>query len=791
MVAQPVVPAELPPPAPQQVQFAADIKPILETSCLRCHGADRPKGGFSLAARAAALQGGDQGAAIIPGDSTNSPLIHYVSRLVADMEMPPEGKGAALTDSQIALLRAWIDQGMVWDDARRYQTHFSFSPAVRWVTVSGDVGKFREHHWIRRGVAGGLSEFEVAEHRTNGVIVHAEGRALTDDYRLLLDIRKPQSGFVRFGFEQYRRYYDDSGPYYPFGGKGFATQSPNIFSLDRHLSLDTGRAFGEVGMMRPGWPEMVFGYEYLFRDGSKATQEWGPVSQRSLGVVTTRHIFPGYKEIDEDVHVLRFDVRDTVEDIEVENNLRLEFASVKAIRLAATEFPSGQLYPTALTESATGHDHFQIANTFRAEKSIRDWLFLSGGYYYSRFDSSRRFEQDTEDGAGRSAAGTFWAGHDLVVEEDAHVFNVNALAGPWRHASVGLGVMTEFSEQRGFGLINNREGDPDDPLNPIEDEFGLASSRIDRGRVEENLVARFTALPSTVLFAEARLKQERSGKFEEFTGHHEFLRDTDTAVDSQEYLTGFEVSPWRRASLHASYKHRRRAADYDDRRDEQPVGDAGTGYPAFLTARETETDILDLRLRLHPATWMKASLNYRLANGDFHASSDPVFVVINPANPPVLQTPGGRVLAGEHEFSNYGANLTVTPWRRWSLSTTFSVQDSTTWTASYARPTVVPFDGNTYSILASSTFIVSSRTDLSAGYSFSRSRFAQDNYGAGLPLGLDYDLHSVQAGVTHRISTNVSAGLQYGYFRYEEPTARGFNDYTAHLVFATIALRWP
>jgi hypothetical protein len=51
---------------------------------------------------------------IIPGDSTNSPLVHYVSRLDADMAMPPEGKGDPLTVEQIALLRAWIDQGAEW-----------------------------------------------------------------------------------------------------------------------------------------------------------------------------------------------------------------------------------------------------------------------------------------------------------------------------------------------------------------------------------------------------------------------------------------------------------------------------------------------------------------------------------------------------------------------------------------------------------------------------------------------------------------------------------------------------
>src|SRR2546422_4703463 len=30
------------------------------------------------------------------------------------------------------------------------------------------------------------------------------------------------------------------------------------------------------------------------------------------------------------------------------------------------------------------YHHFQAANTFRAEKQLRDWLLVSGGYLYTR-----------------------------------------------------------------------------------------------------------------------------------------------------------------------------------------------------------------------------------------------------------------------------------------------------------------------------------------------------------------------------------------------------------------------
>jgi hypothetical protein len=50
-------PSKLPPPASREVSFAADIQPLLERSCLRCHGPERPKSGFRLDNAESALKG--------------------------------------------------------------------------------------------------------------------------------------------------------------------------------------------------------------------------------------------------------------------------------------------------------------------------------------------------------------------------------------------------------------------------------------------------------------------------------------------------------------------------------------------------------------------------------------------------------------------------------------------------------------------------------------------------------------------------------------------------------------
>ena len=107
--------ARLPAPAARSVDFAQDIKPILEASCLQCHGRGRDKGGFNLDDRTNLLMGGDWGDAVQPGSSAESHLIALVAGFDQERVMPQ--KGTRLTADQISLLRAWIDQGAVWDQA--------------------------------------------------------------------------------------------------------------------------------------------------------------------------------------------------------------------------------------------------------------------------------------------------------------------------------------------------------------------------------------------------------------------------------------------------------------------------------------------------------------------------------------------------------------------------------------------------------------------------------------------------------------------------------------------------
>jgi hypothetical protein len=105
------------PPASEKkgVTYEADIKPIFEKSCIKCHGSEKQKGKLRLDSLAATLKGGEDGKVIEAGDSAKSMLVHNVAHVGdEDMFMPPpdnKDKIPPLTKEQIGLIRAWIDQG--------------------------------------------------------------------------------------------------------------------------------------------------------------------------------------------------------------------------------------------------------------------------------------------------------------------------------------------------------------------------------------------------------------------------------------------------------------------------------------------------------------------------------------------------------------------------------------------------------------------------------------------------------------------------------------------------------
>ncbi len=91
-----------------KVNFANDIRPILESNCLRCHGPDEEEGGFRVDDRDQVLE------QIEPGDAEISDFYDYLVTDDEDLLMPPPDDGGPLDDSDIRLVKNWINEGANW-----------------------------------------------------------------------------------------------------------------------------------------------------------------------------------------------------------------------------------------------------------------------------------------------------------------------------------------------------------------------------------------------------------------------------------------------------------------------------------------------------------------------------------------------------------------------------------------------------------------------------------------------------------------------------------------------------
>ena len=104
-------------PVGDKVDFTRIVKPILESSCIKCHGDERSHGEVRLDTKELAFQAASvTGRAIVPGKPERSSL--YTTSVVPDDDltaMPPRDRDK-LTAPQAEQIRRWIEQGAEWPE---------------------------------------------------------------------------------------------------------------------------------------------------------------------------------------------------------------------------------------------------------------------------------------------------------------------------------------------------------------------------------------------------------------------------------------------------------------------------------------------------------------------------------------------------------------------------------------------------------------------------------------------------------------------------------------------------
>ncbi len=756
----------LPPPADIKINFDRDIRPIFENNCLSCHGPQKPKSNYRLDYREAALAGGDNNTNdIIPGNSRESKLIAYVARQVPDMEMPPVDKGAPLTTRQIALLRAWIDQGAGWTTTNRQQTFsFNVEPVAGGVVVHGNEGKFRELAGTEEGASGGVQNFSAEKQISPDEKLSVSGHAIVpnQDINVQLALDKTDRGFIHAGFDQWRKYYGTDGGYDP-------TVTPSIFNLDQKLYVDNGRAWIDFGLDLPHWPTMVLGYEYQYQKGNESTLDWG--------LANGKNIYPATQSLDEQTHSIKFDLTKDFDDWRLENNTRVDFFSLNN-EGAEPNILFGGPTPDEFINTRDTYRHVQGMDTLTLEKQLLDWWFLDGGFYYSRLAGDDYFNQSTTI-PSFGINGTL-SSEKITLDRESEIFSFANLFRPLNYLTLSLGTQNEWTREKGFS-----DGIPDLELGGATTV--PANSSLDEFKASQNANFRFTSIPYTIVSGDAQFSEDNYG-IEQAEDTDDLQRNTAAENFRYDLKTGFSTSPWQWGDLTVQYQRQYSDTVYNQLEDIfNGLSGPTNGYPGFILNRTLTSDQFETKLTLRPARWLKIMLTYQINETDYSSKTDPAF-------DPILEeirSEGGSIADGVSHARDFTASA-----QRSRLFAGFIFPENLLIAGrkltqrTTAISSIVPYKGYIFAFNGTATYLLNLKSSLHLAYNFSSADYSENNAAAGIPAGLDYAHHDLVVGFTRKLTEKLSCALNYEFSHYTEPSTGGANNFYANGIMATLSYHW-
>lgn len=630
----------------------------------------------------------------------------------------------------------------------------SVTPEVTYANVSGNRGQFREDHWMKDNWSGGIEEFTTEQKLGKDWQLTLAGKGIFDDedYKLSLEIAKPEFGFIRAGFSQFRKYFNDQGGFF----KGFA---PASNSLHRELALDNGDIYVEAGLRLPNLPKLTVGYERKYRDGTKSLLEWGDVTQGG----TDRKIFPSYKDIDETVDIVKVEVEHTIKNINFGDQFRYERDRNNTARYDTSDGTT-----TTIKES---YQHDSFFNTFRMDSQINEKVYLSLGYLYVNTDGDASLNVNTPGSLALFQQN--WVSQAINVNSDSHVVNLNGMFGSFGGLSAYAGLQVEETDSHGMSDALLMQLLPASLTNNVR-------TSTDKRSCEETFGLRYTKIPFTTLYAEARWTEQTYdlSETELQDGGPGFARDTDTDVFRQKYNIGFNTSPFKRWTFAGRYTHSVDRNGYDNNVD------TTAGYPAFIKAQDFTTDELMGKATWRPCNEFNVAFKYQWQQSDIRTTTDEIFWGVGNI------TPGGALTSGKHDAMIYTVSATVLPTPRLYITGLFSLQDTHTTAFDNASPAVVTYKGDVYTATLALGYALDEKTDLTAQYSYSRASDFQNNAAAGLPLGVDNEMHGATVGVSRRVKENILVRVRYSYYEYNDDANGGYTDYQAHLASASCNIRF-
>jgi hypothetical protein len=632
----------------------------------------------------------------------------------------------------------------------------------------GNKAQAQAQRRASRGAFGGIEDFRYQKTIDKSTLT-IDGRALFDqkDYKLSLDLRRDDLGYLRVSYDEFRTWSNGDGGYYRPANQWYPL-SGDALALDRgDFSLEGGLTLKDI-------PQVTFKYTHAFREGEKSSTLWG-ITHPTIN--DTQGLSPSVNHIDEHSDALQLDLAKTIKATDLGVGLRYEGGKVNNA-LHITDSPGEPGQQRITDQQGTSYDLYHV-HAF-TETRLRTNLVLSAGYSYSGVDNeisgSRIYGAEFDAGFTPAAQnGSGYYGLRGGSHLDENVMNLNLMYRPIPALAIipSMRLQQQMLDADSGGLQTLGANAPV----PY-----AARSDGDRFDARERLDLNYTGLTNSTLYARGEWTQGTGDLTENGglglvngIGIPPVQRQTDDSRFFQKYSAGIRWYPARRATLDLGGDYKIHRYDYDHNSDSTPNDPLSPNrYPAYLVMQDIEGYGGKTRLTLRPVQNVTLVSRYEYQLSTIRTKPDAISGL-------------GEVESSDMRSHIFAQDVSWTPWSRLNLQAGLNYVWSTTTTpASDYTQAVLDAQNNYWTVNFSSTFVIDDKTDLNLGYLCYRADNYKDNSSSGVPYGAGAEEHSISVGIARRIRDNIRLFLRYGYHQYTDETFGGNEDYHAHVVSCSV-----
>ena len=674
--------------------------------------------------------------------------------------------------------------------------------AMGGVITSGDRAQFEQEHRLPGDqVYGGIEDLHVEGTVGKDAFFSLDGHALFDlnDYDIKVQLAKPNLGYIKTGYTEFRSWYDGNGGFFPHNDVFFAPAYPE-------MHVDRGDAWIELGLRAPDWPEITIRYDHEFRFGQKDSTVWGDTNLTGLTVQPTRKLVPSFRNLDERRDIFSFEASKTIGNTDVLLGMRYEHNTDDyslnmergAGQLPPAVPPPGQQRKVTQKQN---DDVDLFSGHGITETRLTDNLWFTSGYSYTTLTNdlsgSRIFGTHWDEAFGQPVPTLVNRDHSFIdlagtARIKEHVFNANWFWMPTENLAILSGFRyTHENDDSDSSFLAEETLPNTPPFTPLNPQGGFhfgppipvdGARNSDYNRFGERLEMRYTGIKDWLFYFEGEWEEEW-GHIDEFqTFDEEIPLDKNTNALGQKYSVGATWFPTMRLNFAGQYFHR--IASYDE--------DVFSGIYPRLIQQDWNVDDFNVRMTYRPKVPSFLGTLALVTRYDFvHTSIDGQWAIF-PQDDLLADLQTGEIK--QHVISE---SLNWNPLPRFFLQANFSYVLNQTDTPAndinldpQTSPTVVNFRNDYWTVTSGIGYVIDDKTDFFADYYFYCANDYFKNAVVAMPYGMGATENAVSATVTRKLNKNMRLLLKYGYFNYRDVTSGGHNNYQAHSLFSSLQIRF-